>query len=199
MPADTRLGECGALGADGISAEIRLPVAFGNGKAPSTPARRMVSRDYDPPHDGIVREAHAAMPDSGRNEGGARHEGLRGHRDVRVVAPERAVDGGQPLLVLGRVRASRQGAQTRGVGVVAAGDRGLLRHRRATGVHRGEVGAEGAADVLRRVRDDERVEQRRRVSGPARRAAEQSVEEQELVARSRHAETDAVAAAAAGA
>ena len=120
------------------------------------------------------------MPDSGRDEGGARHEVVRGHRDMRGVAPERAVDGGQPLLVLGHVRASRQGEQTRGVGVVAAGDRGLLPHRRATGVRRVEVGAEGAADVLRRVRDDERVEQRRRVSGPARRAEQWLEEQQQL-------------------
>ena len=52
---------------------------------------------------------------------------------------------------------------------------------------------------MRRVRDDERVEQRRGGFRGRRRRAEQWLEEQELVARSRHAETDAVAAAAAGA
>ena len=34
-----------------------------------------------------LAEAHAAMPDSGRNEGGTRHEVVRGHRDMRGVAP----------------------------------------------------------------------------------------------------------------
>ena len=102
--------------------------------------------------------------------------------------------------MLGGVRAPGSGKQTRDVGVVAAGAARLLLHRGAPGVRRVGFGEEGEADVLRRVRHDERVEQRRRVQEPEEPTEQQERREvPELFTRRGDAETDAVATSPAGA